>query len=693
MMETTRRATRQAVRLIVLCLTTLLSLNSMAQVGSWRAFPSYYEPQQIVKADNILYVRASNGLYSYNLNDQSITTYDKVKQLNDAYITLIAWNPTVKRLIIVYQNSNIDLLDNNGNVYSISSLYTKSMTQNKTVFNINIYDKYAYLSTYFGVVKVNMERAEIAESYILDHKITFVDIRGEDIYLKNQGSSDFWVIKSNTYLNLIDPHNWKYTSSYPDDLFIEDLTDWNENIDLVKTLKPDGPKHNYFGFMRFKNGSLYTVGGGYSPYIDYAYLGTPQVYNEATGWTFYEDDVKSKFTVETDPVKLEKWTFVANLAIDVDPLDQHHVFVSGRSGLYEYYDGELKNYYNKDNSMLLSATGSNRYVLVEGMSYDGEGNLWLVQSQTANNLIEITKDGKWVDHNQGLLMDGSISLGALRGLVVDSRGYIWFTNYYWGKPSFYCYDPQRDQIVSYMLRLVNQDHVSAAEQYDPRCIVEDLDGNMWLGTAVGLYLIESERIGSTLDYVTQVKVPRNDGTDYADYLMAGTNISCIAVDGANRKWIGTAGAGLYLISADNMEQVQYFTTENSPLLSNTIESLAINHQTGEVFIGTDQGLCSYMGDATGESIEMVKDNVYAYPNPVVSGYDGLITIAGLTRDADVKILSTSGQLVAQGRSNGGIFTWNGRDRSGKRVATGVYMVATATSDGKKGTVCKIAVIH
>ena len=175
--------------------------------------------------------------------------------------------------------------------------------------------------------------------------------------------------------------------------------------------------------------------------------------------------------------------------------------------------------------------------------------------------------------------------------------------------------------------------------------------------------------------------------------MADTDISCIAIDGGNRKWIGTNGAGLFLVSADNMEQLENFTTANSQLLSNNIESLAINHQTGEVFIGTDQGLCSYMSDATGESIEMVKDNVYAYPNPVVSGYDGLITIKGLTRDADVKILSTNGQLVAQGRSNGGIFTWNGRDRSGKRVASGVYMVATATSDGKKGTVCKIAVIR
>ena len=222
--------------------------------------------------------------------------------------------------------------------------------------------------------------------------------------------------------------------------------------------------------------------------------------------------------------------------------------------------------------------------------------------------------------------------------------------------------------------------------------MEDLDGNIWIGTSVGLYMIENAAIGKPLEYATQVKVPRNDGTNYADYLLANVNITDIVVDGGGRKWIATTGNGLFLISADNMQQLENFTAENSPLLSNNILSLAINNETGELYIGTDIGLCSYTTNATTAVETMEKDNVYAYPNPVVSGYDGLITVVGLSLDADVKILSASGQLVAQGRSNGGTFTWDGRDRSGKRVASGVYMVAAATSDGKKGTVCKIAVI-
>ena len=142
-----------------------------------------------------------------------------------------------------------------------------------------------------------------------------------------------------------------------------------------------------------------------------------------------------------------------------------------------------------------------------------------------------------------------------------------------------------------------------------------------------------------------------------------------------------------------MEQIHHFTTENSPLLSNNIMSVAINNDTGEIFFGTDKGLCSYMNDATTPNESMDKDNVYAYPNPVEPGYSGLITVTGLSHNADVKIVTVNGTLVAEGRSSGGTFTWDGNDLKGKRVASGIYMVQTATADGSKGTVCKIAVVN
>lgn len=651
-----------------------------AQTGTWHAYMSYYEPQQIVKAGHQLFVCASNSLYSYNLNDQSITTYDKVNTLSDTYISLIAWNPTVNRLIIVYNNSNIDLMDLSGNVANISALYSKSMTQDKTVNSIYISGNYAYLATGFGVVKVNMQRTEIAESYILNKNITTIAIDDAHIYIR---ATDGAVLSGMLTSNLIDPHNWT-TATAPDGIFNTENTDWNEYIETVKTLLPGGPKSNHFGFMTFQNNRLYTCSGG-------IYNGNIQLL-EDNDWTFYQDTDMTAISGLTDYSTLSE--------LGIDPNNPNHVFAGARNGLYEFVDGQLVRQYNNANSPIGMLLGNApEYQIITGVICDDNGNVWCLESQdTEVALLKMNMDTQeWtvadLPELMQLKMSGMMhSLGMLKSMLFDSQGYLWFINDHYDLDSFYCIDPKTMKMVNSFKTFVNQDGTTIAD-YRPHCLAEDREGNLWVGTKVGPFMLDRDNLYTQDTYLTQVKVPRNDGTNFADYLLSGVNISCMAIDGAGRKWFGTNGSGVYLISADNMEQIQNFTIDNSPLLSNNILSIAINNQTGEVFFGTENGLCSYMSDATEASIEMDDDNVYAYPNPVVSGYDGIITVVGLSFNADVKILSTSGQLVAEGRSNGGTFTWNGRDRSGRRVATGVYMVVTATNEGKKGVVCKIAVIN
>ena len=103
-------------------------------------------------------------------------------------------------------------------------------------------------------------------------------------------------------------------------------------------------------------------------------------------------------------------------------------------------------------------------------------------------------------------------------------------------------------------------------------------------------MIQKQEVGHERVAFQQIKVPRNDGTDYADYLLSGVSISSIAIDGGNRKWFGTNGAGAFLISADNMNQIHNFTTDNSKLITNQITSVVINQKSGEVFFLSDDGL-------------------------------------------------------------------------------------------------------
>jgi len=141
-----------------------------------------------------------------------------------------------------------------------------------------------------------------------------------------------------------------------------------------------------------------------------------------------------------------------------------------------------------------------------------------------------------------------------------------------------------------------------------------------------------------------------------------------------------------------LETIHHFTTENSPLLSNSIESIAINPNTGEVFIGTSKGLVSYQSDAIEPKSSFKKEDVYAFPNPVKPDYTGVVTVTGLVQDTDVKITNVSGKLIYAGTSVGGQFTWDGKNQQGRRVPSGVYFVLAADADGKEGIATKILFI-
>jgi ligand-binding sensor domain-containing protein len=173
-------------------------------------------------------------------------------------------------------------------------------------------------------------------------------------------------------------------------------------------------------------------------------------------------------------------------------------------------------------------------------------------------------------------------------------------------------------------------------------------------------------------------------------LLRDDKVTAIAIDGGNRKWMGTE-RGVWLFNSTGEGMIYNFTTANSPLLSNVIRDIAINHKTGEVFFATDEGIVSYRGDAT-ESNSVFR-SVKIFPNPVTNSFNGSVGINGLATNATVKITDISGKLIWQTQANGGTAMWNVRDYNGRRAATGVYLVFTATSDGVESVVGKIAVVE
>lgn len=190
---------------------------------------------------------------------------------------------------------------------------------------------------------------------------------------------------------------------------------------------------------------------------------------------------------------------------------------------------------------------------------------------------------------------------------------------------------------------------------------------------------------------SRIIIPRNDGTGLGDFLLEDQNVTAIAIDGANRKWIGTESSGVYLMSENGQETILHFTSKNSPLLSEQILSIAIHPVTGEVFFGTGGGLLSYQSDAAEAGNTF--SNVHVYPNPVRENFTGLITITGLVENTQVKITDVAGNLVSETTSKGSIATWDARNSFGQKVSTGVYLAICISPDGLQTSTAKILIIN
>lgn len=453
---------------------------------------------------------------------------------------------------------------------------------------------------------------------------------------------------------------------------------------------PDSPIRNYCEFMKFTSNGKLLVAGGNINYFDITfYDGTLMEYD-------YQDDTWFNF-----PEEIIKETtglsYVNICSVDEDPTEEGHIFASSFGyGIYEFRNGEFVKHYNHLNSNLESLHSSgpyiNRYVRVPMVKFDKDGNLWCINTGTKDIIKILKKDGTWHNLNYKEIE----KMPTMVEPLIDSRGWLWITSLQ-GIPGLFCaklggtqFDTSDDNTKLWTEKFTNQDGISY-DIYQVYALCEDMKGEMWVGTNIGVFVIDNPESFFNNSVFKQIKVPRNDGTGLADYLLSGVYIKSIKIDGANRKWIGTNDNGIYLISEDGLETIHHFTTENSPLPSNCIESIAINETSGEVFIGTDKGMVSYMSDAVKPQEKLDESNVYTYPNPVRANYSGNISIVGLTRDCNVKIVDSAGYLINEGQSNGGQYSWNGRNQRGEKVASGVYYVLTYDSNGDEGVATKILV--
>ncbi|WP_299756014.1 two-component regulator propeller domain-containing protein [uncultured Pontibacter sp.] len=351
------------------------------------------------------------------------------------------------------------------------------------------------------------------------------------------------------------------------------------------------------------------------------------------------------------------------------------------SGLLEWEGPEKGTLYNAQNSPLLP-TAATEQVRVTDVAVDFEGNVWVVNPNRQPNkpgLHRLSPDRTWQSYNLNNIPDAS----NLTNLVLDDFGQKWLSISRSGnsRSGLVVYDEQQNRTRNLAVGEGN----GGLPNGTVYSMAKDLNGDIWVGTAsgIGIYynpalVFESARYDA--------RIPIIDGRPLLD----GQVVRSIAIDGANRKWIGTDN-GLWLFGPDGDEQLHHFTTQNSPLPSNRVQSVGVEHQTGEVFVATDAGVASFRSSAT--ITEGKPECAVVFPNPVRADFYGEVGIAGLPNNADVRITDVAGTLVYKGKATGGTFAWDTRDYNGKRVKAGVYLVMSASEDGSQTCISKIAVLE
>lgn len=691
---------RKILFTLLIYISTVFHAFGLA-VGTWQVYPSYANLTEISPAGDVCFALASGSLFAYNNTTAETTVFNKTTGLAGIDISHIAWSQQAKRLVVAFGDGNIDLVSASGDITNVPGLYLSETVSDKTVSHIYIDRQFAYMSIGVGVMKLDAKKGVIADTYQLGFAVDHSYIKDGYLYAVSKAQGTWRGLLTD---NLLDKNRWQrvggYTASTDNRLNVRDASTglwWTRNdagllacytlaTDGTRTYKtegvlPEGPASNHFYRLYMHGGKLYSVAGFWAQENNAGFPGEVHVWN-GQNWSEFEQPTSQMIGHD----------YIDLLCMDFDPKKEGHVMVGAKGGVYEFQDGKFIKHYGRQNSVLESGVNSDNYTIVSTLKYTDNGDLWVLNSMVDNPIWKIEHgSGNWVNYPHP-----EMSTPAKYNLVSllqsrNNKNIMWFANNYYMENRLYAYDFVNDKLVGHGPNFTNEDGtvITPVMVY---ALAEDLDGNVWIASSNGPFYISSADAIAGNDAFIQHKVPRNDGTNLADYLLSDVKTRCIAVDGANRKWMGTEN-GVFLISSDCNTLLQHFTTENSPLPSNTVYDICVDDNSNMVYFATERGLCSYASDATEPSEEMTKDNVYAYPNPVTPEYTGKITIVGLSFNADVKIVTSNGALVNQGRSTGGSYQWDGRDLKGKRVASGVYMVQAATETGDKGVVCRIAVVN
>lgn len=606
---------------------------------------NYIVTNAVTMDNNYIYAATNQGVYRADKNSPNLIDYNEWSKI--PVLGTLNYSNIVSFSGRIFTSLDIATLDGDTVYYNDSGVWQKFIPYGLNVGNICV---------------PNSNTLMIITSIITSNIVLGYDSN----------------LNSSFYLNY---YNISIEANPKELIFDEESNIWiaDNKLGLVKNnnlgsefISPNGPSSADVFAMDFSEDNLWVVAGSYDESTFSPNYNFTNLINYKANDTWYNAPEKIN--------NVQGNTIYDAVCVAINPSNSNQVFVgTWDNGLLELNSGSVTNMYTAQNSVLDSTFfGTTK---IGALAFDSDKNLWISSSFTNNQLTVKTPDNNWYSFS----FTGSLSANNLfTNMLIDKNNFKWMV------------EPKINKILvfddNHTLATTNDDRTTLNANIPGTrlyCMAEDLNGEIWVGTNEGIGVfynpsaVFDENITAEPIYIQQ------DGQ--TQILLETETVTAIAIDGANRKWIGTQNSGVFLMSEDGTEEIEHFTTENSPLFSNTIYSIVINNKTGEIYFGTEKGLISYKGTATEADDDF--NNIFVYPNPVKPDFTGTIAIRGLVKDTDVRITDISGNIVYQTKSLGGQAIWDGKDFNGNKVQTGVYMVFNGSPEGDKKAAAKILFIH
>lgn len=738
-------------------------------INSWRVHASFVDNNCLEEVGSKIYVGNNSAIFTYDKEERSVEVLSRVTGLSDVNVKQIRYHAPSRTIVVGYDNLNIDLIKD-GVVYNIPDIFNKRIIGDKTLNNISIINQTAYLSCSFGIVLVDIPRRRLVDSYlnlgangtnlaitdvaVFDGKMYAASKKG--IYAASLSSSNlsdfsFWqLIKPSTLSSLMEVFNDKLYAVVDSSIQTFDGNTWNaynglgknqtkdmrvtsnhlvitlddlivtQNAQGITTtmsqrfaktallsstkdffmlvpnqylirvdgvtnaldyLAPSGPMAITATRMVYGGGKMWLTAGGVNGF-GIAGGWAPQFNNNKFGW--FENNEWYGYSNSLDSTIINARDFID---VAIHPITKNAFIGSFGYGIIEVNGETVLNKYDTSNSSLRSPNGNPGPVYVSGLAFDDKNNLWVSNSEAVTPISVFEASSKtWKSFSLPISVDRRFGF-----LTIDDQNNKWiFSTRGLGLYVFNSGSKVLDESDDQFKTLNTNKGNGYLPSNTVLCVTKDQKGELWVGTDQGLCIFRNPenvfKNGANFD-AQQIVI--KTGLVYSNFL-GNTPINCIKVDAANRKWIGTAN-GVWLVSSDGYTVIHNFNMSNSPLLSDIILEIGINDQSGEVFFITEKGIISFMSNAT--EAKEIHSNVMVYPNPVGPDYTGLIAVKGLVNNAYVKITDIKGQMVYETRANGGMATWDGRNFTGKRTATGVYLIYSTNAEGSETNVAKVVFIN